>query len=132
MMLGSLRIDPNVVIVVAARRALDRDERLAAVGRAIRRRVRQIDGLRIARIDRERNEVVAALRDLVGVVDASEVRAGVVAAIERAGVVAVRFDVGIGVDDVGVARRDRDFGAADARRQPVGRAASTSFRRRSI
>ncbi len=47
-------------------------------------------------------------------------RAGIVAAIERTGILTFRGDVGVGVDDLRVARRDGDFGAADARREPVG------------
>ena len=125
------RVDPDRVIVVAARRPFDRDERLAAVGRAVRRRVREVDGLRIARIDRERDEVVAALRDLIGIVDAREVRARIVAAIERARVFALGFDVGVRIDDsasCSARRRLRRAPCAPAVRRPT---ASTSCRRRS-
>src|SRR5580700_3350693 len=111
------RIDPDRMIIVAAGGPLDRDERLAAIGRAVRRRVRQVDDLRIARVDRQRDKIVAPLRDFVGVVDACEVRARVVAAVECARIAAFRLDVSVRVYDVGVAGRDRDFGAPNLSRQ---------------
>ena len=105
------RIHPNGVVVVAARRALDRNERPAAVARTVRRGVRRVDRVRIARIDRERCEIVAALRDLRGGVARDEGGAPVVAAIDRR---ACARRVDVRVHDLGVARCDRDFAAADA------------------
>ena len=53
-------VDPDRVVVVAARRAFDRGERAAAVHRAIRRRVRGVDDVGVLRVDANVREVVAA------------------------------------------------------------------------
>src|ERR1700720_2883377 len=52
-----LGIDPDGVIIVAARRAFDRGERLPSVGRAIRRRIRDIDDVPVLRIDPYAGEI---------------------------------------------------------------------------
>src|SRR6516165_10349954 len=57
------RIDPQLMVVVAPRSALHRHEGLAAIGRAIHRRVADIDHIRIDRIDGDAAEIPAALPD---------------------------------------------------------------------
>ena len=57
------RIDPQLVVIVAARRALQRQERLSRVGRPVQRHVAGIDRVRILRIHRHAAEVPAALPD---------------------------------------------------------------------
>jgi hypothetical protein len=75
--------------------------------------------LRIRRIDRQRDEVIAALRDLVGIVDEREVSAGVIAAIKGSGVVPFGFYVGVDVNDPRVAGRDRYFARPMRAGRPV-------------
>ena len=57
------RIDPELVIVVAAGRALERLERLTAIGRPVQRRVARVDDVGVAGVDRHAGEVPAALPD---------------------------------------------------------------------
>ena len=101
------RIDPDRVIVVAAGRAFERDEALAAIDRAPRGRIGKIDEVGVFRIDAERDEIVAALRDRLCVVSFSEMRSAVVAAIDSAARIVIVKRIGECVDDVRRARRDR-------------------------
>ena len=57
------RIDPQRVVVVAARRALDREKRLAPVGRPVQGHVAGVDRVRVLRVHRHPAEVPAALPD---------------------------------------------------------------------
>ena len=57
------RIDPQRVEIVTGRIALDRGEGLAAVGRAIRRRIHDVHDIGILRIGGDAAEIPAALPD---------------------------------------------------------------------
>src|SRR5262249_52274531 len=54
------RIDPDEVIVVAARRSFEHRERLAAVSRTVDRRVRNVHGVGIVRIHGQAAEIPGA------------------------------------------------------------------------
>src|SRR6185503_7205637 len=56
-----VRIDPELVIVVAAGRAFDRRPRLARISRAIHRRVHHVNDVCVLRIDGDLFEVPAAV-----------------------------------------------------------------------
>src|SRR5207237_5872346 len=60
---GCVRIDPELVIVVAARSALDRRKRLAAVGGAEQRHVRHVDDVGVPGIDGDAAEIPVPARD---------------------------------------------------------------------
>ena len=112
------RVDPDGVVVVAARRAFDRRERVAAVDRAVRGRVRRVDDVRVRRIDADVGEVVAASPDARLGVHLRPARARIVRSVE-----ARRARGDPGVDPFRIGRRDADADAAQAvggRRQAAG------------
>src|SRR5262249_50305029 len=78
-------IDPELVIVIATRSALDGRERFATVRGAIHRRVADIDKVRIAGVDRDPAEIPTALPDAAVIADPRPARARIVRAIEPAG-----------------------------------------------
>ena len=102
-------VDPDRVVVVAARRALDRPERAAAVGRAVRRRVRRVDDVRVRGIDADVGEVVAASPDARLGVHLRPARARIIRSVEPRG---ARGDPG--VDPLRIIRREADADAAQA------------------
>src|SRR5207245_9827432 len=82
--LGMIGIDPQLVVVVAARRALDGDERPSAVTRAVERGVAGVDDVRVARFDRDAAEVPPAAPDAAVAARAGPARPRVVGAVETA------------------------------------------------
>src|SRR5580704_12915618 len=82
---GVLGIDPDRVIVVAARRALDGGEALAGVVGAIGGCVGDVDDVFILGIDAHAGEVRAAAVDAIFAVDEGPGSARIVGAIESAG-----------------------------------------------
>src|SRR5262249_45292627 len=106
-----LRADPEVVVVVAARRALDDREGLAAVGRLVNRLADRVDGVGLVRLDREPAHVPG--RDRARLVYVLPVPPGVVGAVEAA----VVFVVDRGVEPRRAARKMRG-GDADAAEFP--------------
>ena len=107
--LRAARIDPELVVVVAAGRALDRHEGLAGIVRAVHGGVAGVDDVGIAGIDRDAAEVPAAPPDPVVAARPRPGRAGVVRAVQPAVVHRVHH----GVD---AARPARRHGEADASR----------------
>ena len=97
------RVDPDRVVVVAARRALDRGERVAAVDRTIRRGVRRVDDVGVGRVDAHVAEVVAAPPHARLRVDQRPGRAGIVRSVETGG---ARGDPR--VNPLRIGRRDAD------------------------
>ncbi len=84
--LGMFRIDPQRVVVVAARRAFGWNERLAGILRSIHVHVDRVDDIGVLRLDRDAAEVPAARPDPRVVARARPRRAAVVGAIHAAGV----------------------------------------------
>ncbi len=58
-----LGVDPDLVIVIAARRAAHNRNRLAAILRLIQRDVRHVDDIGMIGIDRDAHEIPAAAGD---------------------------------------------------------------------
>src|SRR3954463_103091 len=104
-----LRIDPDGVIVVAARRAFPRSEILPAVGGFVRRRIGDVDGVLVTRGDTHPGEIRAASPHPLLVVDALPMLAGVVRAVDSA----FRRRVHHRVHAVRVTRRYADTNASE-------------------
>src|SRR6266446_2789520 len=102
-------IDPDSVVVVAARRAFDGGEILARVGGAVGRSVRHIDDIFISRIDAHAAEVVAASIDTFFAIHLLPAFASVIGAIDAA----PRLRVHPCIHAVGIAGRDGRTDAAD-------------------
>ena len=77
-------IDPELVVIVAPRRALDRRPALAPVGRPVERRVRDVDDVGVLRIDGDLAEVPAASPDAVVARHQRPRRAGIIRAVKPA------------------------------------------------
>src|SRR6185437_5491059 len=107
------RIDPDAVVVVAARRALDRLEGLAGVQRAIERRVGDVDLVGVVRRHRDLGKVLPAAVDARLIVDALEALARVVGTIRAS---KGRRRLHLRINALGVAGRDADADAAQALR----------------
>src|ERR1700693_3158901 len=103
------RIDPELVKVVATRRALDRGKMSAAVGRAVERGVRDVDQVGVLRIDRHMAKIPAAFPQTPLAAGQAPGRAAVIAAIEPAG-----LRVEDRVDTIWIARCNRDADLAYA------------------
>src|SRR5262249_11435381 len=105
-----VRIDPDAMVVVTARRALDRREILASVGRLVGRSVGDINDVAVAGIDLHLGEVGAAAGDATLRVDALPARTGVVGAINAT------QPPGLDVREhsLRIGRRDADSDAAEA------------------
>src|SRR5262249_1092070 len=73
-----VRIDPKLVIIVAAGRALDRRPALARVCRTIEAGVRTVDDVRILRVNDNLAEVPAASPEAIVAGDQAPCRSGVV------------------------------------------------------
>ena len=97
---GVFGIDPNGVVVVASRRALDGGEILASVIGAVGRSVGHIDHVLISRIDAHAGKVGAASRDAIFGVDQLPAFAGIVGTINAD----VLLRVHQGVHAIGIAR----------------------------
>src|SRR5271157_610248 len=115
--IGVVGIDPDGVIVVTAGRAFDGRKTLAGVGGAVSGCVGDIHHVAVLGIDADAGEVRAAAVDALLVVDAAPGAAGVVGAIEPAGIPPGFHQ---GVHPVGVAGRDADADAAGPRGHPLG------------
>ncbi len=109
-----VRVDPDRVVVVAARRTLPRRERPPAVTRLVRGRVRRVDDVGVLRVDADVGEVVAAAPHARLVVHARPAGAGVVGPIDAADLARRGHPR---VDAIRVARGDPDADAA----QPLRR-----------
>ena len=111
-----LRVDPEGVVVVASRRALEELERLAAIFRAADRLSRHVDGVAIPGIDRD--AVHVARREAGRRVDAGPARARVVRTVEtpRAGPLGRGGNVGQG-PDAAASRSGQSDSAQIARRK---------------
>src|SRR4029077_8427005 len=112
--LRRLRIDPQQVIVVAPRRALDGHERLAALLRTVDRRVAGVDDVGIAGLHRNAAEVPAAPPDARVAAGQHPGGAGVVRAVE-----APHCRVHHGVDPLRLAGSSRPADAPRPRWQAV-------------
>ena len=113
------RIDPELVIVVAARRALERLERLTGVGRLVQRRVARVDDVGVAGVDGDSGEVPAALPDAPVRAREPPANAGVVGRVQAAGLRVDRVDHCI--DAPADARSERESDAAELlRREALG------------
>ena len=106
-------VDPDRVVVVSARSAFEAAERAAAVDRFVGRRVRRVHDVRIARVDADVREVVAAPPHARLVVHARPALAGVVGPIDAGGLTRCGHP---GVDAARVARCDADADAAETLR----------------
>ena len=106
-----LGMDPDAVVVVSARRALDRGETLAPIRRAVGRGVGRVDDVRVLRVHPDLGEVGGAPGDAAFGVDPLPALASVVGAEESARPCR-------GFDDrvhpIAVARSDRDADPAQA------------------
>jgi hypothetical protein len=113
---GIRGIDPELVVVVAAGCALQGDEVLPAVGRAVQRRVAGVDHVPVLGVDGHGTEVPAARPDPPVAVDEPPAGAAVVRDPEPA------FPgVHDRVDTPGVARRHRDPDSSETLgREPAG------------
>src|SRR5205823_1937375 len=113
-------IDPDAVIVVAARRTAEGGERAASVRGLPGYDARRIDDVRIHRIDLDLGEVVGALGDARIVADPCPALPGVVGAVEKATL--LRRDGG--EEARGARRRDAEADPSEAValevRQPAG------------
>ena len=107
-------IDPQLVIVVAARRALDRDEVLAAIVGTVHGRIADVDHVGVARVDGDAAEIPATLPDSTVAADARPARSAIVGAVQAA----VH-----GIDQrkhpLRLRRRDRDADATGRFRQAM-------------
>jgi hypothetical protein len=108
---GACRIDPDAVVIVAARRAAEGGEGLAAVGRFPDHHAGGEDDVGILRVHLHFGEVVGPLGDARVVADPRPALARVVAAVEEAALLRLHG----GEEPRGARRRDAD---ADAP-QPV-------------
>ncbi len=98
-----VRIDPELVEIIARVVAFQRDEMRAAVVRAQHDRVHRVDAVRVRRIDRDAAEIPAALPDAIVLADVLPARAGVVGTVEPADVVRHREVVDDRVDALRIA-----------------------------
>ena len=105
---GIGRIDPELVIVVAAGRALERLEGSTRVGRLVQGRVARIDDVGVVGVDRHAGEVPAALPDPPISARKPPSDAGVVGHVQAAG-----LRVHQGVDPAAHARSERDPDTAE-------------------
>src|SRR3989442_2838399 len=109
---GVVRIDPDGVIVVAARRAFDGSEVLAGIRRLVRRSVGYVNHVFVLRIDAYHGKIIAASPDPLFGIYKLPALSGIVGAIDAAFLLRVHH----GIHPVGVAER---HGQADAT-QAVG------------
>ena len=110
-----VRVPPDVLVVVAARCALERHERLAAVGRLVADDVSDDQRVWILRVHVRHDFVDPADRPLIGG-DARPGLAGVIGS-EYSSAVVSRFQRD--VDTSRTARRDGELGVDDASRQSL-------------
>ena len=103
-----IRVNPELMIVVAAGRALNRRPGFARVGRAIERSVRDVDRVRVLRVNDRLAEVPAAAPYARVVRDERPSLARVVRAVESAG-----LRVNDCVDAVSIGRRDGESDATE-------------------
>ena len=102
-------IDPDGVVVIAARRAFDGVKCVAAVGGAVSRRVADVDGIGVTRIGANPGEIVAASPYALLVVGAAPVQASIVTPVDA------RFrgnGIDHGIETIAVGRGDGDADAA--------------------
>jgi hypothetical protein len=106
-------VDPELVVVVAAGRALDRGEVAAVVGGFVGGGIDDVGLVRVGGIDRDGLEVPAAAPQAVFVVHLAPDGASVVGDVDAAEFAAVGEIVDHGPDAVGIAGRDGDADLAD-------------------